>query len=71
MFSNFIPMRLQPQTLSWICLELVEKETIKYDVLEDLRRWRGAACAEMGTPGVKGSLAVPDLVKDSAPTWIS
>ncbi len=46
---------------------LVKNETIKYDVLEDFTEAGEAQlAAEMGTPGEKGSLAVPDLVKDSA-----
>ncbi|MDF3003022.1 MAG: hypothetical protein K0Q48_3141, partial [Bacillota bacterium] len=46
---------------------LLEKETIDYDVMADFKEdGRTRLAEEMGPEGVKGSVAVPDLVKDKS-----
>jgi hypothetical protein len=46
---------------------LLKNETIDYDMLTDFTETGESQLSiEMGTPGEKGSLAVPDLIKDAA-----
>ncbi len=46
---------------------LLKNDTIAYDVLKDFTETgKNRLAIETGTPGEKGSLAIPDLVKDTA-----